>query len=91
MEHVQIERYVGGFKKTIGPGDDSQRQQLDGYLVFPTEGTCGHCGAEGRSVRWFKGSVVCPACIITDLAEDLDNEQQNELREVAVEILNSHP
>ena len=88
MVHAQIERYVGGFKKTIGPGDDSQ--PLDGYLIFPTEGICGHCGAENRVVRWFKGSTVCPACIITDLGEDLDDEQRNELREVAVEILNSH-
>ena len=86
--HTQVERYVGGFKKTIDPGDDGI--QIDGYLVFPTEGTCGHCGAEDRPIRWFKGSVACSACIVNDLAMDLDDEQRSELREMAVELLSSH-
>lgn len=88
--HMQIERYVGGFKETIGPGSDDQRQHLDGYLVFPTEGPCKRCGAENRSIRWYRGDMVCPACIIEDLAEDLDDEQRSELRETAVELLSSH-
>lgn len=85
---IQVERYVGDFKKTTDPDDDGI--QLDGYLAFPTEGICGRCGAEGRPVRWFKGLVVCPACIINDLGMDLDDEQRSELREMAVDILSSH-
>lgn len=85
---MHVERYVGGFKTTIDPGDDVQ--QIDGYLVFPTEGTCGHCGAEDRLVRWFNGSVVCSACIIDDLAMDLDDKQRSELRGMATDILSSH-
>lgn len=85
---MDVERYVGGFKKTTDPDDDGI--QLDGYLAFSTEGICGRCGAEDRPVRWFKGSLVCPACIIDDLAMDLDDKQRSELREMAADILSSH-
>lgn len=85
---MDVERYVGGFKKTIGTADEVN--QIDGYLVFSAKGTCGYCGAEDRPVRWFKGMLGCPACIIGDLGNDLDDEQRSELREMAVDILSSH-
>lgn len=85
---MDVERYVGGFKKTIGTADEVK--QIDGYLVFSTKGTCGYCRAEDRSVRWFKGMLGCPACIIDDLAVGLDDKQRGELREMAVDILSSH-